>query len=199
MRVQLEGYLRGETMRVYSLVASVPFSPIDVDLNLLTRGEWDGSKDRLRVWFLPATEGQNDRPTCYVMIRKLDQRQGVLLCVHIVMNLGTGVGKEGGRPYFTIGILSNDDIRARAILGVFLGVPPIFHKRSEITLIEGRWRTDSATVMRFVANVHSTVASQGDPGEVYHLKFERPADLLASLKPGLDTWWDPAVEDPLAG
>jgi hypothetical protein len=70
------------------------------------------------------------------MIRKLDQRQGVLVYVHIVMNLGTGEGKEG-QPYFTIGVLSDDDIRARAVLGVFLGVPPIFHKRSEITLIEG--------------------------------------------------------------
>ena len=98
MRVQLEGYLRGETMRVYSLVASVPVSPIDVDLNLLARGEWDASKDRLRVWFLPATDGQNDRPTCYVMIGKLDQRQGVLVCVHIVMNLGTGVGRKRADP-----------------------------------------------------------------------------------------------------
>jgi hypothetical protein len=198
LRVQLEGYLRGETMRVYSLVASVPFSPVDVDLNLLARGEWDASKDRLRVWFLPATEGKNERPACYVMIRKLDQRQGVLVYVHIVMNLDTGEGRKG-QPYFTIGILSNDDIRARAILGVFLGIPPIFHKRSEITLIEGRWRTDSATVMRFVANVHSTVASQSDSGEVYRLKFEPPADLLANLKPGLDNWWNPPNEDPLAG
>jgi hypothetical protein len=118
--------------------------------------------------------------------------------VHIVMNLGTDEGREG-QPYFTIGILSNDDIRARAVLGVFLGVPPIFHKRSEITLIEGRWRTDSATVMRFVANVHSTVASQSDPGEVYHLKFEPSADLLGNLKPGLDSWWNPSSEDSLAG
>jgi hypothetical protein len=132
------------------------------------------------------------------MIRKLDQRQWVLACVHIVMNLGAGEGREG-QPYFTIGILSNDDIRAKAVLGVFLGVPPIFHKRSEITLIERRWRTDSATVMRFVANVHSAIASQGDPGEVYHLKFERPADLLANLKPGLDNWWDPPSADSLAG
>jgi len=81
-------------MRVYSLVASVPFSPVDVDLNLLARGEWDASKDRLRVWFIPATEGQNDRPTCYVLIRKLDQRQGVLVCVYIVMNLGAGEGRR---------------------------------------------------------------------------------------------------------
>lgn len=198
LRVQLEGYLRGETSRVYSLVASVPFSPVDVDLNLLARSEWDASKDRLRVWFLPAIEGQNDKPSGYLMIRKLDQRQGVLVCVHVVMNLGAGAAKDG-QPYFTIGILSNDDIRARAILGIFLGVPPIFHKRSEISLIEGKWRADLATVMRFAANVHSAVASQGGPGGVYRLKFEPPADMLASLKPGLDTWWDSPSEDSLAG
>ena len=198
MRVQLEGYLRGEMTRVYSLVAVVPFSPVDVDLNLLARGEWDASKDRLRIWFLPATEGQNDKPSGYVMIRKFDQGQGILVCAHIVMNLGGGSAKDG-QPYFTIGILSNDDIRARAVLGVFLGVPPIFHKRSEITLIEGKWRTDPATVMRFAANVHSAVGSQGSPGGVYRLKFEPSADMLASLKPGLDVWWDSPSEDPLAG
>jgi hypothetical protein len=120
------------------------------------------------------------------------------LCAHRD-ELGDRCGKEEGRPYFTIGILSNDDIRARAVLGVFLGVPPIFHKRLEITLIEGRWRTDSLTVMRFVANVHSAAASQGGLGEVYRLKFEPPADLLANLKFGLDNWWNPPSEDPLAG
>ncbi len=178
--------------RVYSLVASVPFSPVDVDLNLLARGEWDASKDRLRVWFLPVTEGQNDKPSGYVMIRKLDQGQGVLVCVHIVMNLGTEAAKNG-RPYFTIGILSNDDIRARAVLGIFLGVPPIFHKRSEVSLVEAKWRTEPEAVMRFAANVHSVLTSETGPeGKVYQLKFEPPADFMASLKPNLDNWWSPA-------
>jgi hypothetical protein len=193
LRVQLEGYLGGETPRVYSLVASVPFSPVDIDLNLLARGEWDASKDRMRIWFLPATEGQGDKTSGYVMIRKFDQQQGVLVCLHVVMNMEAGAPKSS-RPYFTIGILSNDDARARAVLGIFLGVPPIFHERSEIALVEGRWRDDPATVMRFVANVHSTIGSQG-PGPVYRLKFEPPADLLASLKPGLDNWWDSPRED----
>jgi hypothetical protein len=151
LRMLLEGYLRGETMtKVYSLVAAVPFSPVDVDLNILARGEWDAVKDRMRIWFLPRTDGPNDKPSCYVMIRKFDQRQAVLVCVHIVMNLD--VGEEGDQPLFTIGILSNDDIRARAVLGVFLGVPPIFHRRSEITLIEGKWRDDPGAVMRYAAN-----------------------------------------------
>lgn len=186
----LEGYIRGETTtKVYSLVAAVPFSPVDVDLNTLARGEWDALKDRMRIWFLPRTEGQNDKPSCYVMIRKFDQQQEVLVCVHIVMNVEDG-GKDD-QPFFTIGILSNDDIRARAVLGVFLGVPPIFHKRSEITLIEGKWRDDPGVVMRYAANVYSVLTSKADPGgRVYSLKFEPPADFMASFKPNLDNWWD---------
>jgi hypothetical protein len=177
------------------LVASVPYSPVDVDLNLLARGEWNASTDRLRVWFLPATEGQNDKPSGYVMIRKFDQGQGVLVCVHVVMNLEAGAAKNG-QPYFTIGILSNDDIRARVVLGIFLGVPPIFHKRSEIALIEGKWRTDPSTVMRFAANVYSVFASpMGHEGKAYQLKFEPPADFMASLKPNLDNWWSPAEDE----
>jgi hypothetical protein len=197
LRVQLESYLRGEMSRVYSLVASLPFSPVDVDLNLLARGEWDSSKDRLRVWFLPRSEEQNDKTSCYVMVRKLDQQQAILVCVHIVMNLEVGSGGEG-RPFFTLGILSNDDIRARATLGVFLGVPPIFHKRSEIKLIESKWRSDPSTVMRYTANVHSVLAASVDPGgKVYSLKLEPTPDLLASLKPNLDTWWDSPGQDPV--
>ena len=144
-----------------SLVAAVPFSPVDVDLNVLARGEWDALTDRFRVWFLPKTEGQNDKTSCYVMIRKFDRQQAVLVCVHVVANLEAGEGGNGQR-YFTLGILSNDDIRARAILGTFLGVPPIFHRRSEITLIERKWRADPATVARFASNVYSTVAAKGD-------------------------------------
>lgn len=195
MRVDLESYLGGEISRVYSLVASLPFSPVDVDLNLLARGEWDSSKDRLRVWFLPRREGQNDKTSCYVMIRKFDQQQAILVCAHVVMNLGVGPMGEG-QPFFTLGILSNDDIRARAMLGVFLGVPPMFHKRSEVKLIENKWRSDPSTVMRYMANVHSVLAASVNPeGKVYGLKFELAPDLLASLKPNLDIWWDSPKED----
>ena len=158
MRVRLESYLRGEVSRVYSLVASVPFTPVDVDLNVLARGEWDSSTDRLRVWFLPRSEAPDDKTSCYVMIRKFDPQQVILVCAHIVMNLEGGSGSDG-QPFFTFGILSNDDIRAKATLGVFLGVPPIFHKRSEIKLIESNWRSDPSTVMRYLANVHSVLAS----------------------------------------
>ena len=189
LRVPLESYLGREIGRVYSLVATIPFSPVDVDLNVLARGEWDALTDRFRVWFLPKTEGQNDKTSCYVMIRKFDQEQAVLVCVHIVANLEAGEGGSGQR-YFTLGILSNDDIRARAILGIFLGVPPIFHRRSEITLIERKWRADPATVARFASNVYSTVAAKaGQGGGLYRLRLEPAPDLLANLKP-LDAWWD---------
>jgi hypothetical protein len=194
LRVPLESYLGREMPGVYSLVAAIPFSPVDVDLNVLARGEWDALTDRFRVWFLPKTEGQTDKASCYVMIRKFDQQQAVLVCVHIVANLEVGEGGDGQR-YFTLGILSNDDIRARAILGIFIGVPPIFHRRSEITLTERKWRTDSATVARFAANVHSTVtAKAGHGGEVYRLSLQPASDLLANLKP-LDAWWDTLAPD----
>jgi len=190
LRVALENYLGRDMPGVYSLVAAIPFSPVDVDLNVLARGEWDALTDRFRVWFLPKTEGKNDKTSCYVMIRKFDQQQAVLVCMHIVANLEFGEGGDGQR-YFTLGILSNDDIRARAILGIFLGVPPIFHRRSEITLIERKWRTDPATVARFAANVYSTVSAKtGHGGEVNRLTVEPASDLLANLKP-LDVWWDP--------
>jgi hypothetical protein len=173
-------------MKVYSLVAAVQFSPVDIDLNLLARGEWDATSDRMRVWFLPKTEGQSDKLSCYVMIRKFDRKQEALVCVHVVPNLGAGAGDD----FFTVGILSNDDSRARAVLGIFLGVPPIFHERTEISLVEDRWRTEPDPVMRFAANVHSVLASRStSKGKFHELKLEPPADLMASLKPNLDTWW----------
>jgi hypothetical protein len=194
VRVQLEGYLGRELPGVYSLVAAIPFAPVDVDLNVLARGEWDALTDRFRFWFLPKTEGKDGETSCYVMIRKFDPQQGVLVCVHIVANLEAGEGTDVQR-YFTLGILSNDDIRARAVLGIFLGVPPIFHKRSEVTLIEKKWRTDSGTVARFAANVYATVSAMaGRGGEVHRLTVEPASDLLATLKP-LDVWWDPKARE----
>jgi hypothetical protein len=131
------------------------------------------------------------------MIRKFDEQQAILVCIHIVMNLEVGSGSVD-QPFFTLGILSNDDIRARATLGVFLGVPPIFHKRPEIKLIESKWRSDPSTVMRYTANVHSALAASVNPGgQVYGLKFNPTPDLLASLKPNFDTWWDSPREDPV--
>jgi hypothetical protein len=188
LRVSLDDYFLGAATKVYSLVASVPFSPVDIDLNILARGEWDSLKDRVRVWFIPSGP-ENEKPSCYVMIRKLDPQQDVLVCVHIVMNLG--VSADDGQPYFTVGILSNDDVRARATLGVFVGVPPIFHKRSEVRLKEAKWRTDSDTVMRFAANAYSAAtAGIGPGGEVYRARVEVPPGFLADIGPGVDTWWE---------
>ena len=68
-------------------------------------------------------------------------------------------------------------------------------------MIESKWRSDPSTVMRYTANVHSVLAASVDPGgKVYSLKFEPTPDLLASLKPNLDTWWDsPEGEDSGVG
>jgi hypothetical protein len=186
LRVPLEEYLGGKPTKVFSLVASVPYSPVDIDLNLLVRSKWNALGDRMRFWFLPKGEGRGDKSSCYFMIRKFDQEQGIVICVHIVANLDAGAGQD----LFTLGILSNDDVRARALLGIFLGVPPIFHERSELVLVEERWRTEPDPVMRFMANVHSALASMTDSGgKVYNLKIEPPADLLASIKPNLENWW----------
>ncbi|HKT22146.1 MAG TPA: hypothetical protein VJR06_06025, partial [Nitrososphaerales archaeon] len=98
---------------MFSLVARVPFSPLDIDLGHLARGEWNTPVDRFRVWYLPGGES-GDEPTCYVMVRKFDPRDGVLICGHLVVNLGKKLAKDGWS--FTIGILSNDEVRARAML-----------------------------------------------------------------------------------
>jgi hypothetical protein len=164
LRIPLEAYFQGGTAKVYSLVAAIPFSPIDLDLNLLARGEWEAFHDRFRICYLPRVEEQNDKPIFYVMIRKFDKQQGILVCAHIVMNLEPEVTNGKPQPNFTVGILSNDEIRARSMLGTMLGIPPIFHRRSEITLIERRWRTDPESVMRFTANVYSVSASGTGPG-----------------------------------
>ncbi len=190
MRVPLETYLSGKTINVYSLVAGVPFTPIDLDLGLLARGEWDTVRDRFRIWFLPKAEGQNDTSLCYVTVRKLDPEQQVLIYMHIVINLEAKATDGDGHSNFTVGILSNDDVRARSTLSVILGIPPVFHRRSEIRLIEGKWRNDPETVMRFTANVFSAVTVKlGPGGGVSSLKAQLPTDFLAKFKRNLDTWW----------
>jgi hypothetical protein len=190
LRVPLETYLRMDGAKVYSLVATVPFSPIDIDLGHLARGEWNALTDRFRLWYLPS-EGEDDgHPACYVMIRKFDAQDGVLLYGHVVVNLEQKMGAENPTS-FTVGIMSNDEVRARSMLNSMLEIPPSFHKRSEVRLLEHRWRTDSDAVMRFLANIHSTMAQQPpDPsGKVYTLKFEPPPGLMGELKRNLGAWW----------
>ena len=173
---------------MFSLVAKVPFSPIDLDLGLLARGVWDSSNDRFRIWFLTKEQAGSERPTCYVMIRKFDPDQGVITVVHIVANLDAAL--EGPECYFTVGILSNDEVRARSTLGAMLGIPPSFHKRSEITVVEKKWRSDPETVARYSANVQSaTAAKTGPNGEGPVFKLELPADFMAKIGLDLDRWW----------
>ena len=189
MRVPLESYLSENGSKVYSLVVRVPFSPLDVDLGRLARGEWNPLTDRFRVWYLPP-EGESGVPVCYLMVRKFDPQDGVVLYGHMVVNIGKS--PDVSEPWsFTIGIMSNDEVRARSMLNSMLDIPPSFHKRSEVRLVERKWRSDPEAVMRFLANIHSALANLSpDPsGKVYTLKFEPPAGMMGQLTKGLGAWW----------
>lgn len=188
MRVPIERYLQGQGSKVFSLVVRVPFAPLDIDLGHLARGEWNALVDRFRVWYLPGVKGESE-PVCYVMVRKFEPRDGVLILGHLVVNLDR---KETGDGWnFTVGMLSNDEVRARAMLNALLDIPPSFHRRNELKVVEKRWRSDPDAVMRFLANVRSTTANSfPDPSsKVYALKFEPPPEMLRDLKRGMGAWW----------
>ena len=173
---------------MFSLVVGVPFSPLDIDLGHLARGEWNARTDRFRIWYIPG-EKAGSEPTCYVMVRKFDPRDGVMVCGHLVVNLGE---KRAGESWsFTVGVLCNDDVRARMMLNSLLDIPPSFHRRSEVKVIERRWRSDPKAVMRYLANVHSLLMNlTPDPGgKVRLLKFDPPPGLLGELKRGMSAWW----------
>ncbi len=173
-------------------MATVPFSPLDIDLGLLARGEWDALSDRFRIWYLPKVNGQDDSTLFYITIRKLDHQSDVLVYVHIVPDTETAYEDAEGRPSFTAGILSNDDVRARSTLSMILDCPPIFHRRTELRLIERKWRTDPSAVARFTANVHSTAtAVLRESGPTVSMRLKLPPEALAELKHHLDTWWEP--------
>ena len=189
MRVPLEAYLSMNGAKVYSLVVGVPFSPLDIDLGHLARGEWNALTDRFRIWFLPKEDG-GGQPTCYVMIRKFDQQAGVLLYGHVVINTEEKLGVVNPRS-FTVGIMSNDDVRARFMLNSMLDIPPTFHRRNEVRLIERRWRSDADAAMRFLANVHSAITKvrPSPSGKVYSLKVEPPPGMMEELKRSMGVWW----------
>ena len=189
-RVPLEAYLAGPGAKVYSLVAGVPFSPLDVDLGHLARGEWNALVDRFRIWYLPGKAGEENGPACYVMVRKFDPKDGVLVYAHLVVNLDGGRGQENHRS-FTVGIMSNDEVRARSMLNSMLDIPPSFHRRSEVRLLEHRWRSDHEAVMRFLANIHSAMAPQapGPGGEVYTLRLGPPPELMREMTRNMGAWW----------
>ncbi len=190
MRVPLSVYQHGEA-KVYSLVARVPFTPVDLDIGRLARGEWDALTDRFRLWFIPRIEGRNDKPLCHFTVRKFDREGDVLLFVHIVPKLEVLLSEDSNQEHFVVGILSNDDVRARAALGALLDVPPSFHRRQELRLIERRWRDDPRVIMLFLANVYSATSASRQ-GRVSSLQVGgRPAtDALAALKEGMAGWWE---------
>ena len=188
MRVPLEAYLRGPGAKVYSLVVGVPFSPLDIDLGHLARGEWNALTDRFRIWYLPREDGADDEDVCYVMVRKFDSKDGVLLYGHFVVSVDA---RPESPRNFTIGIMSNDEVRARSMLNSILGIPPSFHKRREVRLVEKRWRSDQDAVMRFLANIVSATAQPAphSSGKVLTLKFEPPPRMMEEMKRGLGAWW----------
>jgi hypothetical protein len=166
----------------------VPFSPLDIDLGHLARGEWNTRTDRFRIWFLPRGDRNGGQPVCYVMIRKFDPRDGILVYGHVVVNTEEKEGAEIQRG-FTIGIMSNDDVRARSTLNSVLDIPPSFHRRSEIRLVERKWRSDPEAAMRFLANIHSVMAECTPEGRTYALKFEPLPGMMGELKRSLGAWW----------
>ena len=190
MRVPLEAYRSMKGARVYSLVVGVPFSPLDIDLGHLARGEWNALTDRFRIWNLPGEAGSDSQPAYYVTIRKFDPQDGVLLYGHIVINTNEKPGVENQQS-FTVGIMSNDDVRARFMLNSVLDIPPSFHRRSEVRLIERRWRSDPDVVMRFLANIHSAMVQRAPnpSGKVYTLKLEPPPGMMRELKQRMGAWW----------
>ena len=174
---------------MYSLVAGVPFSPVDLDIAHLARGEWNALTDRFRIWFLPNEDGSSDQPVCYVVIRKFDPRDGVLLYAHVVVNIAGHARTRADRD-FTVGIMSNDDVKARSMLNSILEIPPSYHRRNEVKLIERKWRDNPETVMRFLANIHSAMKRTAPGGKVFALKFELPAGMTGELGHGLGAWWE---------
>jgi len=189
LRVPLGAYLRGQGTKVYSLVVEVPFAPLDIDIAYLSRGEWNPLTDRFRVWYLPDENGEGP-PVCYLMVRKFDPKDGVVVYGHVVVNTSQHGGESDGWS-FTVGILSNDEVRARVMLNSILDIPPSYHRRGELRIVEKRWRSDPDAAMRFLANVHSAL-SQSTPnpsGKVYTLRFEPPPGLMGELKRNLGAWW----------
>ncbi len=170
------------------MVVGVPFSPLDIDLGHLARGEWNMLTDRFRIWYLPEEDGGEGKASCYVMVRKYDPQDGVLLYGHMVVNL-EGQDGPGMERSFTVGIMSNDEVRARSMLNSMLEIPPAFHRRSEVRLIERKWRNDSDAVMRFLANIHSTMAQMSPSGKVYTLRFDPPPGMIGEFKRNLGAWW----------
>ncbi len=190
MRVPLSAYGPG-TGRVYSLVASVPFTPVDFDIGRLARGEWDALTDRFRLWFIPRIEGRDDRPLCHLSVRKFDREADVLVFMHVAPRLDVSLKDGSEQEHFVVGVLCNDDVRARSAIGTLLDIPPAFHRRREVKLIERRWRSDPRAVMFFLANVHSATSASEDGRMVSVQVGGRPGlDVMAALKEGMGGWWN---------
>ena len=194
MRIPLRAFFKAERAKVYSIVAKVPYTPLDIDLGHLARGEWNSLTDRFRLWYLPGEGGGGK--SCYVMVRKLDQRNEILTYAHLVVNLDSSAGDAS---MFTAGIMCNDDVRARSMLNSILDTPPSFHHRDELTLVERRWRNDPEAVCRFTANIHSAVAHAAKVGSVHTIKFQLPQGMSERLGKDMGSWWKDRGSPTAAG
>jgi len=120
------------------------------------------------------------------MVRRFDPGEGVLVYAHMVVNLEAMADALDQRS-FTVGIMSNDEVRARTTLEI----PPSYHRRSEVWLVERKWRNDPDAVIKFLADIHS-VMSQMVPNpssKVYPVKFDPPPKVMEELKRGMGKWW----------
>ncbi len=124
-------------------------------------------------------------------MRKFDREADVLVFMHVVPRLEAALKEGSEQEHFTVGVLCNDDVRARVALGALLDIPPAFHRRREVKLVERRWRSDPRAVMFFLANVH-TATSASENGRMVSVQVGgRPGlDVMAALKEGMGGWWD---------
>jgi hypothetical protein len=124
------------------------------------------------------------------MIRKFDPEQDILVYVHVVVDLATKIG-EDNQSFFMLGILSNDDIRARSTLAAIFDIPPVFHRRSEVRLVEKRWRNDAGALLtRFSANVYSVLAASRKTGDKLFTRNVTPSPhIFGKIKENVGKWW----------
>ncbi len=173
--------------KVYSLVARVPFTPVDLDIGRLARVKWDALTDRFRLWFIPKIEGRDDKPLCHFTLRKFDCEADVLVFMHVVPKLKALFRDDSEQDHFLAGVLSNDEVRARSSAGHPSGVSP--KVRSEV----GRAQVEDGPPGCDVLSGERSLGHYGKPeGNLVSVGVgSRPGiNLLAAMKEGMGEWWE---------
>lgn len=123
---------KSEGLSVYSLTAKPSFSPIDINMEFLTKDGWSASGDRIRFHIPRDTDTPPDHPLAvllgsvqpHLLIRRYDREEDCLAAIRVQL--------DG-----TIRILSNDSAFAhRYLRGLFLEMPPSFHGQDSMTTTE---------------------------------------------------------------